>query len=81
MPGARIAPATSTWTCWKTLFENSGANRVKTRIISAGRVRNKITSFWRIAVTSVPYPFHPQMAKVQLLDNKVNKGKKKGQSL
>src|SRR5215217_6542076 len=45
LPGARIAPATSTWTCCQTFFENSGANRVKTRIIWAGRVRISITSF------------------------------------
>jgi hypothetical protein len=31
-----------------------------------GRVRILITSFWLIAVTSVPYPFRSQMAKVEL---------------
>ena len=38
-PGARIAPIKSTWTCWKTRLENSGANGAKTRIIPVGRVR------------------------------------------
>ena len=34
--------------------------------ILGGRVGTSITSFRRIAVTSVPYPFCSQMAKVQL---------------
>ncbi len=38
-PGARMAPATSTRTCWKTLLEKSGANGANARIIVAGRVR------------------------------------------
>ncbi len=65
-PGARIAPIKSTWAFCQTRLENSGANGATNRIIVVGRVRNKITSFWQIAVTSVPYPFRPQMAKVEL---------------
>jgi hypothetical protein len=64
-PGARIAPAKSTWACCQTRLENSGAKGVKTRIISFGRVRIDHLSLSGL-VTSVPYPFHSQMAKVQL---------------
>ena len=66
LPVARIAPISSNWACCQTRLENSGAKGVKTCTILGGRVRNSITSFWLIAVTSVPYPFHSQMAKVEL---------------
>ena len=43
-PGARIAPATSSWTCWKTCSEK-GTQTGPTSIIMVGRVRISITSF------------------------------------
>ena len=46
-------------------MENSGAKGARTRIIVVGRVRIDHL-FLAIAVTSVPYPFRPQMAKVHL---------------
>ncbi len=64
-PGARIAPIKSTWAYRQTRLENNGANGAKTRIIPVGRVRESFTSLDG-SVTSVPYPFLPQMAKVQL---------------
>src|SRR5215218_1630582 len=60
-----IAPASNTRACRQTLVENSGANGARTCIIVVGRVRTRHL-FWRIAVTSVPYLFRLQMAKVQL---------------
>jgi hypothetical protein len=45
LPGASIAPAKSTWTCWKTLIENSGANGASTCIIVVGKVRISFTAF------------------------------------
>src|SRR5215212_9740398 len=60
-----IAPASNTRACRQTLLENSGANGARTCIIVVGRVRTRHL-FWRIAVTSVPYLFRLQMAKVQL---------------
>jgi hypothetical protein len=48
-------------------LENSGASGSKARIIVAGRIRTRSPLFWQIAVTSVPYPFLPQMAKVELV--------------
>src|ERR671912_1753098 len=65
LPGVRIAPAMSTWTCSKTRSEKSGAKGAKTRIIMVGRVRIKFTSFDG-SVTSLPYPLFLKMAKVQL---------------
>jgi hypothetical protein len=66
LPGARIVPASSSWTCCQTRSENGGTKGVKSRIIWAGRVRTlRSPLFWPIAVTSVPYPLRPQMAKVQ----------------
>jgi len=50
-----MAPIKSTWAWRQTRFEKSGANGAKNRIIMVGRVRTSITSFWQIAVTSVPY--------------------------
>jgi transposase InsO family protein len=35
-----MAPIKSTWTCWKTRFEKSGANGARNRIIMVGRVRS-----------------------------------------
>src|SRR3954469_18474312 len=63
--GKRIAPAKSTWACCQTRLENSDAKGVKTCIITSGRIRID-RLFWWTAVTGVPYPFRPQMAKVQL---------------
>jgi hypothetical protein len=60
-------PASNTWTCLKTRSENSGAKGARTRIIVVGRVRidHLSLSGW---VTSVPYFFRSQMAKVELVD-------------
>jgi hypothetical protein len=44
---------------------NSGAKGARTRIIVVGRVRIDHL-FLASAVTSVPYPFLPQLAKVHL---------------
>src|SRR5215210_2993563 len=46
LPGARIAPAKSTWTYGHTRLENSGMNGFSRCSIMAGRVRI-ITSLWR----------------------------------
>ena len=46
--------------------ENDGAKGARICIILVGRVRTGDHLFERSVVTSVPYPFHPQMAKVQL---------------
>src|SRR5215208_514866 len=46
LPGARIAPARSTWTYGHTRLENSGINGFSRCSIMAGRVRI-ITSLWR----------------------------------
>src|SRR5215208_5514120 len=46
LPGARIAPAKSTWTYGHTRLENSGMNGFSRCSILAGRVRI-ITSLWR----------------------------------
>src|SRR5215210_6165178 len=46
LPGARIAPAKSTWTYGHTRLENSGMNGFSRCSIMAGRVRS-ITSLWR----------------------------------
>ena len=56
----------STWACRQTRLEKSGAKGANACTILGGRVRTSITSFWLIAVTSVPYPFRSQMAKVEL---------------
>ena len=55
----------STWACRQTRLEKSGAKGANTCTILGGRVRTSITSSWRIAVASVPYPFRSQMAKVE----------------
>jgi hypothetical protein len=55
----------STRACLKTRSQKSGAKGANACTILGGRVRTSITSFWRIAVTSVPYPFCSQMAKVE----------------
>src|SRR5215208_7009689 len=47
LPGARIAPAKSTWTCGHRRLENSGTNGFSRCSIVVGRVRI-ITSLWRI---------------------------------
>jgi hypothetical protein len=65
LPGASIIPASSTWAWHQTRLEKSGTNGAKTCTITVGRVRISITSFDG-SVTIVPYPFHSQMAKVQL---------------
>jgi hypothetical protein len=62
----RIAPISRTWAFCQTRFENSGANGAKSRIIAVGRVRTRSPLLWRVAVTSVPYPFRSQMTKVEL---------------
>ncbi len=50
-------------------MEKSGAKGANACTILGGRVRTiSITSFWLIAVTSVPYPFRSQMAKVERLE-------------
>src|SRR5215218_2622156 len=46
LPGARIAPAKSTWTCGHRRLENSGTNGFSKCSIVVGRVRI-ITSLWR----------------------------------
>src|SRR3712207_231218 len=46
LPGARIAPASSSWTWGHTRFENSGMNGFSRCSILVGRVRI-ITSLWR----------------------------------
>src|SRR3712207_3605407 len=67
LPGARIAPTSSNWAWCQTHLEKSGAKGANACTILGGRVRTiSITSFWLIAVTSVPYPFRSQMAKVEL---------------
>src|SRR5215208_6502091 len=61
-----MAPATSTCTCWKTLFEKSGANGAKSRIIVAGRVRIlRSPLLAEIGDERVPYPFLSRMAAQQ----------------
>jgi hypothetical protein len=49
----------------KTRSEKSGAKGAKTRIIMVGRVGIWFTSFDG-SVTSVPYPFLLELAKVQI---------------
>src|SRR5829696_9906931 len=46
LPGARIAPAKSTWTCGHRRLENSGTKGFSKCSIVDGRVRI-ITSLWR----------------------------------
>src|SRR5215211_911014 len=46
LPGARIAPAKSTWTCGHRRLENSGTKGLSRCSIVVGRVRI-ITSLWR----------------------------------
>src|SRR5215212_1040147 len=46
LPGARIAPASSTWTCGHRRLENSGTKGLSKCSIVVGRVRI-ITSLWR----------------------------------
>src|SRR5918995_981854 len=47
LPGARIAPTSSSWTCSKTLLEKSGANGASTCIIDFGRVWHRSPLFER----------------------------------
>jgi len=65
LPGARIAPATSTWTCGHRRLENSGTKGLSRCSIVVGRVRI-ITSLWRRLAMIVPYPLSHQMDKVEL---------------
>src|SRR5829696_7925994 len=65
LPGARIAPAESTWTCGHRRLENSGMNGFSRCSILAGRVRI-ITSLWRTGDDRT-LPFLPHsLDKVEL---------------
>jgi hypothetical protein len=66
LPGARIAPATSTQTCCQTLSENGGANRVNTCIIVVGRGYALDHLFLGDCGDERTLPLLPRMAKVQL---------------
>src|SRR5215208_150062 len=65
LPGARIAPAKSTWTCGHRRLENSGTKGLSRCSIVVGRVRI-ITSLWRTGdertLPLLPY----RMDKVEL---------------
>ena len=56
----------STWTCGHTRCEKSGTNEDRTRIIVVGGVRIYRSPLLSELVTSVPYPFLTQLAKVEL---------------
>src|SRR5918994_1964839 len=64
LPGARIVPTSSSWTCCQTRLENSGAKGVKSRIIVVGRVRTRSPLFERTGDERT-LPPSLQMAKVQ----------------
>jgi hypothetical protein len=55
-------------TCWKTFFEKSDAKGAKAVWLWSVRTRYLDLRFWDIGVTSAPYPFPSQMAKVELYE-------------
>jgi hypothetical protein len=57
-------PRSNTWACLKTRFENRGAKGATARIISSGQHFDHLSLGG--LVTSVPYPFCSQLAKVEL---------------
>src|SRR5215208_238662 len=65
LPGARIVPASNTWTWGHMRLENSGTNGLSRCSIMVGRVRI-ITSLWRTGDDRT-LPFLPhRMDKVEL---------------
>ena len=64
LPGAKIAPTSSTCARGQTLRQNSSANGARSCIIAVGRVCI-VASLGRLE-TSIPYyPFTTQMDKVE----------------
>jgi len=55
----------SNWAFCQTRFENSGVQGARAPVPSQEVGYALDTSFWLITVTSVPYPFRLQMAKVE----------------
>src|SRR5215208_8264474 len=64
LPGARIAPASSTWTWGHTRRENSGTNGFSRCSILVGRVRIITSLWWTGDDRTLPLLSH-QMDKVE----------------
>jgi hypothetical protein len=63
--GARIAPASSAWTCAQTRLEKSGAKGRSSSIIAGGRVGIG-TSSWSSGIEHILLLYRGQMGKVEI---------------